>query len=63
MNALIALGGVVVGGTAGLFVGTALGDRQGHYMDFGFPALVGGLTGAAIGAGVGAVVAVGLFAS
>jgi hypothetical protein len=35
MNALIALGGVVVGGAAGLFIGTALGDRQGHYMDFG----------------------------
>jgi hypothetical protein len=61
MNALIALGGVVVGGAAGLIAGTFIGDRtdRGSYLPIG--ALIGALVGAGIGASAGAVVAVAVF--
>ncbi len=59
MNALIALGGVVVGGAVGFVAGATIAD--GGYLSFG--PLVGALIGTAVGSAVGAVAAVAVFAS
>ena len=60
MNALIALGGVVVGGAAGFVAGATIAD-DGGYLSFG--PLVGALVGTAVGSAVGAVTAVAVFGS
>jgi hypothetical protein len=60
MNALIALGGVVVGGAVGYVAGAFVGDDGG---DFPMGMALGALVGAGVGAAGGAVVAVAVFGS